>query len=98
MGPMVAHQLEDCHKILHHIDLVLHPFLWFPSLPFPRAGSPDQFVPGNRTLEDIQSFPMVLGKDHGGLAVQEGQQMLNQISGLPELPFCIFEWVFLTRL
>ena len=30
---------------------------------------------------------MVLGKS--GPAIQEGQQMLNQLSGLPELPFCV---------
>ena len=56
---------------------------------FPRAGPPDHFVPGNRTLEDVQSCLMVLSKDHGGLAVQVGQQMLNQLSRLPELPLCV---------
>ena len=66
---------DDSVEVLREVLLVL----------LIRTATSDQFVPDIGTLEDVSGFYMSLGKHRSSFVVQEGQQVLHQLRGLPKL-------------
>ena len=85
----VGHQLQNCHKILHHVNLMWHfGSIWKTKWVSPlneETASSDQFVPDAPALKDVLGHLMSLGKTDCGLEVKVWQELLYQLRSLPKL-------------